>query len=826
MSTINEKNITDYEGFNEPITKDHKEDSYTAKNIIVSKFPECVQQSPGMYIGDTNEGGKEHMIDEIVFNAADEYLAGFAKVITIVLRKDDFIEVEDDGRGMPPDVIEYEDDFGNKIQRSGIETIFTVLHAGAKSTGANNGYKVSGGLHGVGASVVNALSEELEVRVYKNHEYTMKFMNGITVEPLKKLGATKKRGTFVRFKPSTKIFTQPSINETLILKKVEELAFLNSGITINFTSEKNQIHHMFHFPNGLLDFIIKILNKKKTVVEPIFFSSREETFECEVAMAWCAEYEDEECFAFTNNIPQPDLGYHVTGFRFGVMRSINDYISKNKTRDYIKAFFTKHKDIEITSEDVRGAMKYIISVKCQKPMFSSQTKTKLVSPFVRTKVEKLVDEELRNYLEKNPEIAKKIISKIFVNALARNIAKKERAKDFEMNDVDSFSIPGKLTDCDKRIPPKDRELMIVEGDSAAGTAKEAKSPHQAILCMKGKPNNAIKMDKLKVLGTEGLMMIVSVLGINFNDFEEDSGVNYLEKLRYHKIIIMADADVDGSHIRALMLAFFYKYLPTLIENGHVYIALPPLYGVKLNQQITYIRDEETFKTFLAGKFYDDYEFESLDYKLGEKKILNREDINNLILLCNDYKVRIEQIWKGDLPLEILSLFMFLLVQKLSFEDIQKKIQENYSNYNLLDHTDYYILQEKTVYGINNYHVNKILPDINSVLLKIFPLKITPKKTFTKVGPQIFENPLYLLTYINNIIKKIDIQRFKGLGEMNADQLKETSVDPTTRQIIQISLDHKDAYTREVVYDLMTLEGVGVRKDMILNALDKNLLLDI
>lgn len=808
--------------------KNLTESNYTAKNIVVSLFPKCVQDSPGMYIGNVNGNeqgdGINHMVIEIVSNSVDECMAGYANKITVTLKKDGFVEVEDNGRGMPPDELSYADESGNLIKKTGIETIFTVLHAGAKSTGADNGYKVSGGRHGVGASVVNALSDELIVKVFRDYEYTMTFKNGLKVTDLEKGEKTDKTGTFVSFKPSPSIFTIPIVNHNVIEQNLEELSFLNSNIKINFNNEYKNENKIFYSPNGLLDFMKKLLDKKKTIIEPILLSQKatsEDTFECDIGMVWCNEYEDEECYAYTNNIHQPDYGYHVTGFRFGLMRGITNYIDKNKNKDYISNFFKKHKDIEITSEDVRGGMKNIINVKCSRPMFSSQTKTKLVSVEVKAKVEKLMEDKFRDYLEKNPEITKKVLNKIFANALARTVAKKEREKDFIINDVDSFSIPGKLADCDKRIPPAERELIMVEGNSAAGTAKQARGLFQAILAMKGKPTNAMKIDKLKVLATEAFTIILGVLGVTFKDFEDDE-ISYLEKLRYHKIILMADADVDGSHIRALVLTFFYKYLPLLIKNGHVYVALPPLYGVKFAGKITYIKDEDAFKTFLATKFYEDYSFESLK----KSHILSIEDISNLVLLCEEYKNKLQPLWKGDIDLNIYSYLIILLFKCENFQEVQYNLNNKYPTMELFDNGNEYLIKEATVYGTNSYYITKILPDIGSSILSLLPLKITPKKN-QKLGIKTFENPLEILKYIKDIINRLDIQRFKGLGEMNADQLEETAINPNTRNIVQITLEDEDIYTTsKIIDDLMTHEGVDIRKQIIIDGINKNLLIDV
>jgi DNA gyrase subunit B len=796
------------------------EDSYTSKNIVVLQFPECVINSPGMYIGDVHENGKNHLLFEIISNSVDEHLAGHASKITVKSYSDGSLEVEDDGRGMPVDTITYEDNIGHKIQRSGLETIFTVLHSGAKSTDTNNGYKVSGGLHGVGASVVNALSSKLEAYVFREYEYYIAFEKGVLTTPLTQGILTEKRGTRIKFKPNEQIFQDAHVNEGVIIKNLEESAFLNSGLKINFMSEKTNTNLTFHYINGLLDFMNKILNKKKTIIEPLFFSYKEDTFECEVAMAWLSEYEDEECLAYTNNIPQPFLGSHVTGFRFGIMRSITSYINDNKNVDYIKSFFLKYKNIEVTSEDIRGCMKYIISIRCEKPAFEAQTKIKLISSFVRPKVENFIIKSVCEFLEKNPDKAKIILSKIFNNAISRTITKKGRENNFNINEINSFSIPGKLVDCDPRILPRHRELFLVEGDSAAGTTKQGKGPNQAILCLQGKPHNAMNMNTNQILDTEIFMTILAVLGINLNDFKEDSGINYLDKLRYHTIIIMADADVDGSHIRSLLLAFFYKFLPTLIEKGHIQIALPPLYGVRLNNQITYLRDEEHFKKFIAQKIYHDYTL------IAAGKTLNEEEVNNLSLLCTDYKNKIQQIWPGDIAFEIFSTLVFLMMRQQSFSEIKDKMESRYTQFTIEDKTEYFLLKESTIYGINTYYIKKnINIEINVSLLKIFPLEVIGRKNQKII---FFYNPLEILEYLQNIIKKIDIQRNKGLGEMEADDLKNTCMDVKTRNIKKISLEDIDlAYTKTIMENYLTHAGVDTRKQYILDGIaDKNIFIDI
>lgn len=786
-----------------------QDETYDSSKIVVLDFPHSVRKLPGMYIGDPNEGGLEHLVKEILDNSVDEYFAGYANHIKINILSENTVEIEDNGRGMPVDVITYTDKYGNKLERSGIETIFTVLHAGAKSSGDGKGYKISGGLHGVGASVVNALSEYLEVYVYRDYEYYMKFEKGLVTIPLEKRGKTDKRGTFIRFQADTTIF-KGKMNDHTLLNRIEEIAYLNSGLRIDFHSQALKLDKSFYFENGLMDFIQQMIGTQKTLIDPLYSALKEDNFEAYIVFTWCPEYEGERYALFTNNIPQPDGGYHLTGIKFGVFSTIKKYIDANTNKDYISSFLKKK--IEIIGEDTRNGIHCICSVRCENPTFASQTKTKLSSPFVKPKVEKLISDSLGDFIEKNPTIAKKIVEEIFAHATARSVAREEKKKVLaKIDEVDSFSIPGKLAECDRRTPPEERELIIVEGDSAGGTVKQARDRKtQAVLSLFGKISNVMRMNTLRILNTETLMTIMAVLGININEDEE----TYKSKLRYHKVIIMVDADVDGGHIRTLLLTFFYKCAPFLLKNGHIYICRPPLYGVRTGGKLTYIRDENTFKDFVTTRLYEDYTFKS---PAGE---LDFQTIRDIVNFGESYKKDLQQIWRGDIDLNALSYFVFLknCAAHLPTHELGKLFKEEFNHMILEERLHdngekYYLVIEQTIYGTNQYVIDNWNLTIPDKILDIFPLEVTSKNKHMRL----LKNPLNLFEYVDHIISKIDVQRYKGLGEMTTQQLYESTISMDVRVLIQVQFEDCLESTR-IINDLMTIEGVDSRKRLIVEGM--------
>ncbi|ADQ39598.1 DNA gyrase, B subunit [Caldicellulosiruptor acetigenus I77R1B] len=551
---------------------------YSASEIQVLEGLEAVRKRPGMYIGSTSQRGLHHLVYEIVDNAIDEAMAGFCKNIEVVIHKDNSVTVIDDGRGIPVDI-------HPKLQKSGVEVVFTVLHAGGKFN--ERVYKVSGGLHGVGASVVNALSRYLEVEVYRDGKvYYQRYERGKPTCELKVIGETNRTGTKVTFLPDDEIFETIEFDGDVILQRLRELAFLNKGIRIVFVDEreKNAKPIELKYDGGIAEFV-KFLNRNKEVLhqEPIYIEGEKNDILIEVAVQYTEDF-GENIYSFANNIATIDGGTHLIGFKTAVTKAVNEYAKKY---NFIKG------DTQLLGEDIRDGMTAIVSVKIHEPQFEGQTKTKLGNSEARWAVENLVSEKLAAFLEENPDVSKKIIDKAILAAKAREEAKKARELVIKRKSaLDSSNLPGKLADCSEKDPAK-CEIFIVEGDSAGGSAKQGRDRrYQAILPLWGKMLNVEKASQDKIYSNDKLLPLIQALGVGIgNDID-------LKKLRYHKIIIMADADVDGSHIRTLLLTFFYRYMRPLIENGHIYIAQPPLYKITKGKQVRYAYNEKELQRIL------------------------------------------------------------------------------------------------------------------------------------------------------------------------------------------------------------------------------------
>lgn len=551
---------------------------YSASEIQVLEGLEAVRKRPGMYIGSTSQRGLHHLVYEIVDNAIDEAMAGFCKNIEVVIHKDNSVTVIDDGRGIPVDI-------HPKLQKSGVEVVFTVLHAGGKFN--ERVYKVSGGLHGVGASVVNALSRYLEVEVYRDGKvYYQRYERGKPTCDLKVIGETNRTGTKVTFLPDDEIFETIEFDGDVILQRLRELAFLNKGIRIVFVDEreKNAKPIELKYDGGIAEFV-KFLNRNKEVLhqEPIYIEGEKNDILIEVAIQYTDDF-GENIYSFANNIATIDGGTHLIGFKTAVTKAVNEYAKKY---NLIKG------DTQLLGEDIRDGMTAIVSVKIHEPQFEGQTKTKLGNSEARWAVENLVSEKLTAFLEENPDVSKKIIDKAILAAKAREEAKKARELVIKRKSaLDSSNLPGKLADCSEKDPAK-CEIFIVEGDSAGGSAKQGRDRrYQAILPLWGKMLNVEKASQDKIYSNDKLLPLIQALGVGIgNDID-------LKKLRYHKIIIMADADVDGSHIRTLLLTFFYRYMRPLIENGHIYIAQPPLYKITKGKQVRYAYNEKELQKIL------------------------------------------------------------------------------------------------------------------------------------------------------------------------------------------------------------------------------------
>jgi DNA gyrase subunit B len=555
--------------------------AYTADSIKTLKGLDAVRKRPAMYIGSTGSTGLHHLVYEVVDNSIDEALAGYCMRIDVTIHADNSVGVLDDGRGIPVD-------YHNEEKMSALQLVLTTLHAGGKFD--NDSYKISGGLHGVGVSCVNALSKVLKVEVYRDKKtYFMEFHRGIPLEDVREIGTSDRRGTKITFWPDPEIFETLEYSFELLSKRLRELAFLNKGITITIADERpDGKGHEFCYPGGLVSFI-SYLDENKTPLhpEPIYFTQEYDGAIVEIAMQYNDQY-NENIFSFANNINTIDGGTHLSGFKKGLTRVINNYISENN--------LLKNNKVEIKGEDLREGLTAVVSVKIPNPQFEGQTKGKLGNSEVLGIVDTVVGEKFNEYLLENPAIAKKIVEKCVNSAIAREAARKARQLARRKTVMDGGGLPGKLADCQERDPSK-CEIFIVEGDSAGGSAKMGRErAFQAILPLKGKILNVEKARMDKIIAHEEIQIIVQALGTGFGTSEEDDGFS-IAKLRYHKIIIMTDADVDGSHIRTLLLTFLFRHMPGLIENGHVFIAQPPLYKIKAGKEEKYaFSDEEKEKT--------------------------------------------------------------------------------------------------------------------------------------------------------------------------------------------------------------------------------------
>ncbi|OUV03366.1 MAG: DNA topoisomerase (ATP-hydrolyzing) subunit B [Betaproteobacteria bacterium TMED82] len=790
--------------------------SYTSTSIKILKGLEAVRKRPGMYIGDTSDGsGLHHMIFEVLDNSVDETLAGYCSQIRISLKTDGSVLIQDDGRGIPVD--KHDDDEEN---RSAAEIVMTELHAGGKFDQST--YKISGGLHGVGVSVVNALSSWLVLEIMRDgKKYLLEFKEGVCVKPITEIGSVDNTGTLVQFLPSKLIFSSLDYNYNLIAKRLRELSFLNKGVNIHFVDERTNQEEFFSYTNGLTGYI-NFLNQHSTVLHTTLFTSNKEKDQVavEIALQWNSSY-TENTICFTNNIPQKDGGTHLTGLRSGMTRSINRYIEKNNIQ--------KKQKISIIGEDLKEGLTCILSVKLPEPKFSSQTKDKLVSSEVRQPVEDIISTDLEDFLNENPKDAKLIIAKIIDTARAREAARKAKDLTRRKGILDNLGLSAKLADCQEKDPEKS-ELFLVEGDSAGGSAKQARDrKFQAILPLKGKILNVEKAGRDKLFSSQEIAVLTQTLGIGLWGDEDYQP----EKVKYKKIIIMTDADVDGSHIRTLLLTFFYRRMKELLLEGVIYIAQPPLYKIKYDKQESYLKDES--------------ELENLIFEIASKTItLILEDDNGFIEhhLNDDFGQVVKQILKANKIINKLTMHVdesilramldgvvFDFSSDLSAKETLKnfdKWRETTSNFmidialkktesaeNLLEMKTTFHGSEKIKLVDQRFFKNDdclFLTNLSKILITYAKHKISFRYRDSSEKMKVVNLVQGTKDIMSFVESKVTKQRYKGLGEMNPNQLWETTMDPAVRTLHQVKIED-DESTGDIFKRLMG-ELVEPRKDFI------------
>jgi DNA gyrase subunit B len=794
------------------VASDVTNTAYDAGSIKVLEGLEAVRKRPGMYIGDTGMRGFHHLVYEIIDNSVDEHLAGHCKKINVTIHADDSITVEDDGRGIPVSQ--------HQKGKSALEVVMTVLHAGGKFDGSS--YKVSGGLHGVGASVVNALSEKCSVEVKRDGKiWKQSYEKGIPQGPIEEVGKSDKTGTKTVFRADRTIFHDETLtyNFDILANRIREIAFLNAGLYFNMVDERTGKKQEFQYAKGIVEFV-EYLNASKKAVnsEVVYFKGEKETVEMEIALQWNASY-TESIYSYCNNINTIEGGTHFIGLKSALTRTANAYATGKN--------LLKNIDTTLEGEDIREGLAGVISVKVREPQFEGQTKTKLGNTEVKGYVEQLVNDKLMDWLERNPAQAKVIINKCVEAARARIAARKAKELARRKTALDGGALPGKMADCQERDPAL-CELYLVEGDSAGGSAKQGRDRKtQAVLPLKGKILNVEKARFDKMLGNDEIKMMISATGVGVGP----DNITNIDKLRYHKIVIMTDADVDGSHIRTLLLTFFYRQMPLVLEKGHIYIAQPPLYKVKKGQKESYIKDEKALMNYLLQE-----NFKSLDFKTTK---LSEDEVKSFILKIEKFEKLLKYIsQKYD-----RNTLIWLLANKVDLKETFKSEAEIKKVFDKMI-TD---LKMKNISGITDVKFKSTKDDEhNNFKVDVELIRFGEKVTFT-IASDLAESlqfeelrkdwkeldskhklPIdvaleetehnfqsykeFLDAFLESSKKGLYVQRYKGLGEMNPVQLWETTLNPENRMLLQVTIN--DAIAADETFSVLMGEEVEPRRKFI------------
>jgi DNA gyrase subunit B len=819
-----------------------KRNNYDASNIQVLEGLEAVRKRPAMYIGSTGLQGLHHLVYEVVDNSVDEALAGYCTTIKVIIHPDNSVTVLDNGRGIPVDP---HPDLKFKGV-SALEIVLTKLHAGGKFD--KNSYKVSGGLHGVGVSCVNALSDFLEVEVYRSGKvYKQNYSRGKSLESVKEIGSTDMRGTKVRFHPDPKIFSIILYSFDTLANRLRELAFLNAGICISIVDERSDKECTFNYKGGIKTFV-QYLNANKNIInkEPICFSKEKDGVNVEVAMQYNDSY-NEHIFTFVNNINTIEGGTHLSGFRSALTRSVNDYVKKNE--------MVKIKDLKLSGEDVREGLTAVISTKVPNPQFEGQTKTKLGNSEVEGIIHSVVADALSSFLEENPTVASQILNKTINAAEAREAARKARDLTRRKSALDFASLPGKLADCSEK-DPRISELFIVEGDSAGGSAKQGRDrSFQAVLPLKGKILNVEKSRLIKMLANDEIRTLITAIGAGVGKNEQDFSI---DKVRYHKIIIMTDADVDGAHIRTLLLTFFYRQMPQLLGKGYIYIAQPPLYKVRKNKKEIYLNSDEELNKFLFQQAFDGLHMLIIqnDRKIRE---IDNETLRSIVANISELDVLLKSLQKKDVHLR--DFFEF---KKMGVLPICKVIRHDASAHYIYSDKEWNEFKDQSIKNLQEldslhgeFHKtpkdSQIVDDTLSEYKDLWEFKRIDELAMQLEAEGLHlehyneasvryvyrlqnnenkshNSDVYELRSMVELVKTIKelgnkgvtIQRYKGLGEMNPEQLWETTMDVKKRKLLQIKLE--DVIETDRVFTILMGDQVEPRRAFIqTHALDvKNL----